>query len=76
MVMAYEEPDPPSLCLTDRQKEILLLYAQGKGYKEISAILHLQYRTVRNHLDHARKQLGAITTIHAIYIAMQLGLIQ
>ncbi|MFE5549887.1 LuxR C-terminal-related transcriptional regulator [Streptomyces sp. NPDC056534] len=47
--------------LTNREKEVALLAADGTASKDIAAILHLSVRTVDNHLQHAYAKLGVAT---------------
>jgi NarL family two-component system response regulator LiaR len=54
---------PPSagdleITLTERQREILNLLAEGKTDKQISKMLNLQESTVRAHIHHVQQRLG------------------
>ena len=61
----------PGPYLTPRQRDCLLLVAQGKTDWEIGRILNLSEETVGQHLDTARERYGVTTraqlVIHAIF---------
>jgi DNA-binding NarL/FixJ family response regulator len=48
--------------LTDRQRQVLQLLAEGKAMKEISSILHMTTRTVAYHKYRIMDILGASNT--------------
>jgi PAS domain S-box-containing protein len=65
-----EEPHPhPELNLTPRQAEVLDLLEQGKSTKQIAAELHLSVETVRNHVRHLLRAMGAHSRLEAVAIA-------
>ncbi len=65
-----EEPHPhPELNLTPRQAEVLDLLEQGKSTKQIAAELHLSIETVRNHVRHLLRAMGAHSRLEAVAIA-------
>lgn len=66
-------PAPPSL--TPREREVLLLVAQGRSNKEIAAALGVVERTVKFHLSAAMARLGAANRTEAVTLAAQHGLI-
>ncbi|MBT2392237.1 helix-turn-helix domain-containing protein [Streptomyces sp. ISL-1] len=51
----------PGAPLTDREREVALLAANGTRSKDIADVLHLSVRTVNNHLQHAYAKLGVTT---------------
>jgi DNA-binding CsgD family transcriptional regulator len=61
--------------LTPRQCEVLHLLSEGKGTHQIAAELHLSVETVRNHVRHILRRLGAQSRLSAIAIARRDGLI-
>lgn len=62
--------------LTRRQIEVLKLFAQGKGYKEIAREIGItSYKTVEEHLDAVRQKLDVSHRRECIQKAMSLGLI-
>jgi len=44
--------------LTDRQREILQLVCEGKTYKEIAGILHIEVSTVKAHMGNVYQKLN------------------
>jgi PAS domain S-box-containing protein len=59
----------PSLHLTPRQAEVLALLERGRTTKEIAEELHLSTETVRNHVRHLLRALGATTRLEAVAAA-------
>lgn len=59
--------------LTEREREILRLAAEGKSSSEIASILHLSYGTVRNYMSEAFNKLEAKNRIEAISLAQEKG---
>lgn len=62
--------------LTDREREVLALVAQGKSAWQIGELLSIAKRTVDDHAQTAFFKLGAVNRTHAVAIAMRDGLIQ
>jgi DNA-binding NarL/FixJ family response regulator len=61
--------------LTDRQKEILQLLAEGKQNKEIADIAHISVRTVEFHRSSLMIKLGAHSVVELTRFAIREGLI-
>ena len=60
------EPDPKEL--TEREREVLVLLAEGRSNKEIARHLHVSERTVKGHVGHVLGKLGMVSrTQAAIY---------
>ena len=57
--------------LSDREREILDLLAQGLSNKAIAARLYLSVRTVEGHLDKLYAHLGIHSRTEAVILAMQ-----
>jgi DNA-binding NarL/FixJ family response regulator len=55
--------------LSPREFEIFYLAAQGLPLKEISARLHISYKTAANHLTRIKHKLGAATTAELARLA-------
>ncbi len=73
VAMLGEAPAPPML--NPRQREVLLLMAQGLTYNAISTQLSISERTVRYHVDEILKRLQVQSRSEAIaYIARQKSL--
>ena len=65
-----EEPhEHPDLDLTPRQAEVLELLERGKSTKQIASELHLSTETVRNHVRHILRAVGAHSRLEAVAIA-------
>lgn len=62
--------------LTDREREVLGLLAQGKANKEIAAELVITERTVKFHISAILGKLGAGNRTEAVSLAVQKGLIE
>lgn len=61
--------------LTDRERDVLAWAARGKTAEETSDILNVSAKTVVEHLNNARRKLGASNKTHAASVALFLGLI-
>jgi len=57
--------------LTDRQREVLQLLAEGKVMKEIGAILRMSHRTVTYHKYAMMKRLGVSSTADLVRYAIR-----
>ncbi len=66
---AWTEPDP----LTDRERQVLRLAAEGTAGADIADQLNLSEGTVRNYLSEAISKLGAANRTEAARIARQKG---
>jgi PAS domain S-box-containing protein len=62
----HEHPDLP---LTPRQAEVLELLERGRATTQIAEELHLSMETVRNHICHVLKAVGAHSRLEAVAIA-------
>ena len=62
--------------LTLREKEVLLLIAQGKSNKEIATLLNISVNTVAVHRAHVMETLGLHRTAELVLYAVKNGLIQ
>ncbi len=61
--------------LTNRQREILQLYAEGRSAKEIAAILHISSRTAENHKARILAILGLRSSAELVQYAVRHGMI-
>lgn len=61
--------------LTQRQREVLQLLAEGKSAKEIGGVLGISSRTVETHKYAMMDQLGVKTTAGLVQHAIKLGLV-
>jgi DNA-binding CsgD family transcriptional regulator len=65
-----EEPHAhPELHLTPRQEEVLKLLERGRSTTQIAEELHLSRETVRNHVSHLLRALGASSRLEAVAVA-------
>jgi PAS domain S-box-containing protein len=65
-----EEPHAhPDLPLTPRQAEVLELLERGRSTKQIAEELQLSTETVRNHVRHVLRAVGAHSRLEAVAIA-------
>ncbi len=63
-------PGPPSMMLTDKQRQILFLLMQGMGVKSIARTLGLHARTIDDGLRRACLRLGVTSREQAIVRAL------
>lgn len=61
--------------LTQRQREVLQLLAEGKSAKEIGGLLEISPRTVETHKYKMMDDLGVKTTAQLVQHAIKLGLV-
>jgi PAS domain S-box-containing protein len=59
------------LRLTPRQAEVLDLLERGRSTRQIAEELHLSVETVRNHIRHLLRAMGAHSRLEAVAIANQ-----
>ena len=58
--MLASPSDPfPSAGLTRREREVLMILATGASNREIGATLYLSEKSVKQHMSHAMRKLGA-----------------
>ena len=71
--------DPRSLDrprhLSDRQREVLQMLAEGRSMKEIAGILDISLRTVRFHKYRIMEELGVRTTAELVQYALKHSMI-
>jgi two-component system, NarL family, response regulator LiaR len=61
--------------LTDREREVLVLIAQGRANKRIALELGISEKTVKNHVGHVLAKLGVTDRTQAAVLAVQEGLL-
>jgi DNA-binding NarL/FixJ family response regulator len=71
---ADAEPDPESI-LSERQREILQMIADGLSTKQAARELGITQKTVHNHLNATYRRLDTQSLTHAVLSAVRLGII-
>ena len=66
---AWTDEDP----LTDRERQVLRMAAEGASGSDIAGALHLSEGTIRNYLSDAQAKLGARNRIEAARLARSKG---
>ena len=61
--------------LTDRQREVLQMLAEGRSMKEIAEVLQIKHRTVRFHKARIMEELAIATNSELVQYAMKHGMI-
>jgi DNA-binding NarL/FixJ family response regulator len=61
--------------LTDRQREVLQMLAEGRSLREIATALQISYRTVRFHKVRIKEELGISKNAELVQYAMRHGMI-
>lgn len=69
-------PDPDAPTLTDRERQLLQLLADGQTPKEVAEALFIAPKTVRNHLTKIYAKLGVESRSQAIVEALRLGIVE
>jgi PAS domain S-box-containing protein len=59
-------PVPRAPQLTSRQNQVLQLLGEGASTEQIAKMLHLSKETVRNHIRHVLRALGAHSRLEAV----------
>ena len=71
---AHVAGDPAS-SLTQRQREVLQLLAEGKTAKQIAALLGISTRTVESHKYEMMQALGVRTSAELLHFAIKNGIV-
>ena len=69
----FETLQPDAERITDREREVLSLVAEGYSNKLIGGRLQISERTVKNHLTSIMTKLRASDRTHAVVTAVRLG---
>ena len=69
-------PSPTPGILTNREREILKLVAQGLGNKAIASTLYISENTVKTHMRHIMEKLNLSNRAEAAAYAVHTGLVQ
>ena len=68
--------DAPYDALTDREKQVLKLVAEGKSNKEVAAELGISVKTAMTHREHVMQKLGLHSRTDLIRFAIKAGVIR
>ena len=75
LAAARESSAAGPLALTDREKEVLALVAQGEKDQDIAESLFISVRTVRSHLDRIRDKTGRRRRPELTRLAIESGIL-
>jgi predicted ATPase/DNA-binding CsgD family transcriptional regulator len=76
MLAAAEPPEPPGAAqLSPRERELVMLVAQGRTNAQIAEQLYISVRTVGTHLDRIRDKTGCRRRADLTRLALQAGLV-
>lgn len=64
----------PGTLLSDREREVTQLLAEGRSIREIAEILHVSAKTVETHRAHIQKKLGVSSLPELTKFAIREGL--
>jgi DNA-binding NarL/FixJ family response regulator len=71
-----DETMPLTTRLTTREREIVQLLAEGRGYKEVAAALSISPKTVESHRTVIMRKLGFHSFAELVRYAVRNGLVQ
>jgi PAS domain S-box-containing protein len=66
---------PPTQDLTDREREVLALLAQGLSTRDIAQTLSISPSTARNHIQNILHKLDVHSRLEAVTFAIERGLV-
>ena len=75
LLQGVEEPESALSALTDREREVLQLLAEGRTAKEIAATLSVSVKTVDTHRQHVMAKLKVTSVAELTRIAIREGVV-
>jgi DNA-binding NarL/FixJ family response regulator len=75
-VFLYQAVKPGVEKLTERQREVLQLLAEGRAMKEVADLLHVSARTVAFHKYTIMEHLGLKTSAELVQYALEHGMLK
>jgi DNA-binding CsgD family transcriptional regulator len=80
LMLTASEPEPPATKpalgrLSEREREVVILVAQGRTDAQIAAQLYISVRTVSSHLDRIRDKTGCRRRADLTRLALSAGLV-
>ena len=68
--------DDPWEALTDRERQVLRLVAEGKSNKEVASLLAIGVKTAMTHREHLMEKLGLHSRTDVVRFALRTGVIR
>ncbi|MDH3744743.1 MAG: response regulator transcription factor [Acidobacteriota bacterium] len=68
------DPGPPAGRLSNREREVLKHFAEGKSTRDIANLLHLSPKTIASHRDNIKEKLGISSIAGLTKYAIRHGL--
>jgi DNA-binding NarL/FixJ family response regulator len=62
--------------LTDREKQVFKLIAEGKSSKEVAQVLDITVKTAMTHREHLMSKLQVHNRVDLVRLALKLGVVQ
>ncbi|MBK9121602.1 MAG: response regulator transcription factor [Chloroflexi bacterium] len=75
LMRAATQPPPLGHDLTEREREVLALMAEGLNNRMIGERLYISSSTVKNHVSSILSKLGTISRTQAVALAVEHGLV-
>jgi DNA-binding NarL/FixJ family response regulator len=66
----------PYDALTDREKQVLKLVAEGRSNKEVAEVLGISVKTAMSHREHVMEKLGVHNRTELVRFAIKKGVIR